>query len=272
MNPRLPECNGLTDADMLALADRTLDGDAFERPAILLRAAYPSIEDVGALTLGRVNQLLLQLRRRCFGGTFQFVDKCPDCGEGVEFVLGETDFFPESTVPRDESTGHSLRHQGWRIEYHPIRLTDWTRARATASSGRDADPEAAARALLSACVEKARYKQKPKPLDAIPTEVWEALSHALNQADPWAEMCFNLVCPKCRKNWESFFEPVDYLLQEIESRARSVLSQIHTLASAYGWTEPTILALTPERRARYIRIIEESTESTPLWTARAAAR
>ena len=42
------------------------------------------------------------------------------------------------------------------------------------------------------------------------------------------------------------------LWEEIEARALVLLREVHHLASAYGWSEAQILALTPARRASYL--------------------
>jgi len=42
---------------------------------------------------------------------------------------------------------------------------------------------------------------------------------------------------------------------------RSVLRDVHLLASVYHWTEPDILALTRDRRADYLAMIEEELEA-----------
>jgi hypothetical protein len=40
----------------------------------------------------------------------------------------------------------------------------------------------------------------------------------------------------------------------MDARARALLAEVHSLARAYGWTEPEILALSPQRRAAYLEM------------------
>jgi hypothetical protein len=42
---------------------------------------------------------------------------------------------------------------------------------------------------------------------------------------------------------------------ELQARATALLADVHVLASAYGWTEPQVLSLSPERRAAYLELI-----------------
>jgi hypothetical protein len=45
------------------------------------------------------------------------------------------------------------------------------------------------------------------------------------------------------------------LWREIESMAGRLLRDVHALASAYGWHEKDILALSPVRRQFYLTLI-----------------
>ena len=40
------------------------------------------------------------------------------------------------------------------------------------------------------------------------------------------------------------------------ARAGALLHEVHRLASAYGWSEAQILALSPARRAQYLALVE----------------
>jgi hypothetical protein len=58
-------------------------------------------------------------------------------------------------------------------------------------------------------------------------------------------------------------DPADYFYRELAASSRRLLLQIHALAGAYGWTEAEILALSPPRRATYVKLIEEQGGSSP---------
>jgi hypothetical protein len=48
------------------------------------------------------------------------------------------------------------------------------------------------------------------------------------------------------------FDIVTFLWREIENLAGHLLRDVHTLASAYGWRESDILALSAARRDFYL--------------------
>ena len=74
-------------------------------------------------------------------------------------------------------------------------------------------------------------------------------------ADPMAEIHLVLDCPCCQHKWEAPFDIVAFLWREISAAARRLLREVHTIASAYGWTETEILALSPARRRIYLEIV-----------------
>ncbi len=76
------------------------------------------------------------------------------------------------------------------------------------------------------------------------------------QADPLAETRLALECPSCAHAWEESFDIAGFLWEEIEARARRIVFDVHALASAYGWTEAQILALSAvsRRRALYLEM------------------
>jgi hypothetical protein len=81
------------------------------------------------------------------------------------------------------------------------------------------------------------------------------IGRALALADPHAEIRLPLQCPACGHGWEETLDIASFTWEEIEARARRLLFDVHTLASAYGWTEAEILSLGASRRARYLELV-----------------
>ncbi|MGH8547064.1 MAG: hypothetical protein ACRERU_00360 [Methylococcales bacterium] len=69
---------------------------------------------------------------------------------------------------------------------------------------------------------------------------------------PLAHIELTLSCPDCRNTWHETLHVIDFLWQEIANLARRLLFEVAQLASAFGWSEREILALTPERRRSYL--------------------
>ncbi|MET0722074.1 MAG: hypothetical protein ABWY64_14700, partial [Tardiphaga sp.] len=52
--------------------------------------------------------------------------------------------------------------------------------------------------------------------------------------------------------FSEYLDMPDYFWGEIENWAQQTLDDVHRLATAYGWDEESVLALTPARRAAYL--------------------
>jgi hypothetical protein len=75
------------------------------------------------------------------------------------------------------------------------------------------------------------------------------------RADPIAEPRLALACPGCGEAQEQTLDPVDFLWSQVQAVARRVLVEIHTLASAYGWSEREILGMSDLRRSLYLQMV-----------------
>jgi hypothetical protein len=85
----------------------------------------------------------------------------------------------------------------------------------------------------------------------LPEELVQAASTAMEKTDEQANVRIALGCPACSHQWSQPFDIVSYLWSEIEEWAQRLVLEIHVLASAYGWSESEIVALTPRRRRLY---------------------
>lgn len=211
--------------------------------AVLLHAlAAPErpVDQLADAPLGVRNAALMALRRAHFGGQLPAWVDCPACGERMEFTLDADDLPP---APTDGDApivvdGHRFRRPSSR---HLAALVD------------AADPDAAARQLLRDCAEAA---------DALPTDatalagLLDAAEAAIEAADPWADLALAVACPACAHETEVSFDIASYLWEELDSHARRLLDDVHALASAYGWSEPQILALSDARRAAYLARVQ----------------
>ena len=75
-------------------------------------------------------------------------------------------------------------------------------------------------------------------------------------SDPLAETLVNLRCAECGHQWEEELDIAAWLWVEIEARARRLLFDVHTLATAYGWSEHEILSLSEPRRTLYLEMVQ----------------
>lgn len=65
----------------------------------------------------------------------------------------------------------------------------------------------------------------------------------------------SLTCPSCNHGWHALFDIVSFFWSEIQSWASRIMREVHLLASAYGWRETDILAMSPLRRRLYLEMV-----------------
>ena len=92
------------------------------------------------------------------------------------------------------------------------------------------------------------------PAAGLSEDVMEAIASRLAAADPLAEVLIDLSCLACRHQWQVLLDIERFLWTKISVLARRLLQEVHALASAYGWTEREILALSPARRQSYLEM------------------
>ena len=236
-------------AELLALWERW-GGEPPARRGLALAWAGSELpaQAVAGLTVGERDAVLLSLRERLFGPRVVSTAACPACGERLEldFSVDEVrvDASP-SAQPLDLAVdGFALR----------VRLPSAADA-ADAAAEREVD--GARRLLLERCVVSAREGDEERSPAELPASVVAGVAAELAGADPQAEVRVALACPACGHGWEALFDIVSFLWSEIEAWGERTLREVHVLASAYGWREADVLALSPARRRRYLEMVGE---------------
>lgn len=228
------------------------------RALLLLAAAHPELTDaeLGALPVGRRDAQLLRLRARLFGPRLEATATCPACGEHLEFTVAIDDLLPPGSVGiQPGSSGFPPSPPILlNIEDHALEIVPPTAADLAALDSLSASDSAEA-ALLRRCVRSARLADVPVAADALPAPIVTAISARLAEADPLADLRLGFSCPACSHAWSDPLDIVAYLWRELDSWALRVLREVHTLAHAYGWTEDTILGLSPARRRHYLDLV-----------------
>lgn len=238
----------LSATDMLDLWERGRARSAAERALLMLEAALPrrSAGELGALSLGQRDRLLLRLRAAALGPRLAATTDCPACGEQLEL---ETDCLALLAEAPDRAAGpRSLEVADHVVTY---RLPDGRDAVAIASL-RDAD--AARRELLARCVTGAAAPAGEVPPERLPAPVQSALAEAIARDDPQAETVLALACTSCATRWAAPLDVARFVWAEIAARARRLVLEVDALARAYGWREADVLALSDARRAAYLSL------------------
>ncbi|MFI8071113.1 hypothetical protein ACIF85_20295 [Streptomyces sp. NPDC086033] len=138
-----------------------------------------------------------------------------------------------------------VQQDGWDVEFRLPGVSDLTAA------ARSGDPRAA---LLARCLVSAVRDGTAVSHAELPAAVQQRIAEAVEAADPGADLTLDVACPDCGRATRAELDIASYLWTELDSWARDVLLDVHLLATAYGWSEPEILALSPTRRRYYLEL------------------
>jgi hypothetical protein len=215
---------------------------ALDRALTILAAASPgaSRAALADLSVGERDARLIQLRALVLGPRAEGFAECPRCAERVEFPLDTTAFAQPKELG---ATAHEIEVNGTRVSFRLPTSRDLAEV-VTAP-----DSSQGLRRLVESCV------LAPDEALSLPDETVEAVSRAMLEADPQAEITLQFTCPACVHEWESLFDVADFFWNEIAAQAQRLLREIDALARAYGWTEREILRLPAQRRQTYLELI-----------------
>lgn len=229
---------------------------------ILLSAAWPQVPlaAFSQMSMGQRDACLLSLREQLFGTRLSGLAKCPKCGEQLELAFLVDDIRAPHSDRNDLAADLASASQifgflaeGYRVRFRLPNSADLLAVTAAADEG------ATQRSLLRRCVlsvEEDSVDVTESILDDLPEAVEKALSAEMDQADPQGNVQFELNCPACGHQWFLTFDILRYLWHEIDDWARRTLREVHRLASAYGWSEREILALSANRRQMYLEMVQ----------------
>ncbi len=216
------------------------------RRALLLLAAGGPDAPAG-LTAGQRDARLLELRRRAFGSRLVALADCPRCGERLELAFPVEDVLSDA-VPAPPAE-LALDLDGWAVRFRLPAAID------LADAADRGDAAAARQLLLERCVLAARRGDRELTAGELPEPVVAAVAGRMAEADPRADIRLDLACPGCGHGWQAPLDVVAFFWEELGAWAERTLREIHVLASAYGWGEADILALSPWRRHRYLEMV-----------------
>lgn len=241
----------LSASELLSAWERGIDRLVFERALLLLEASSSqSWEELAALNIGQRDARLIDLREAIFGGSLPCITTCPNCGERLELNLSVSDL-RVSGLPCVEQNNDFLyiEAEGLRLEFRLPNSFDLF----AASAATDTDN---ARALLiERCLLDGHDRENKVSYSSLSSTLLDTLTLAMAEADPQSHLELALSCPSCKHDWKVVFDISSYLWSEIQTWALRILHEVHILASAYGWREADILALSPLRRQLYLESV-----------------
>jgi hypothetical protein len=229
----------LSPRELLEIWERGSRLQPLDQGLLVLSAALPGIQpdEIAGWPLGRRNRALLELHAACIAPQLQAWAECDNCRERMEFEVDTRSFL--STFERSDSQKETVVVNGI-----AFRLPS---SRDLALALQEPDPNQGARRILeTCCIGESFVAWSAGDVNAI--------GEKLAIADPMAEPRLSLTCPACGKEQEESLDLLAFVWSELQALAKRLLRDIHTLASAYGWSEPEILSLSNYRRSKYVEL------------------
>ncbi len=228
----------LSQSDCLAMWESGRTLHPIDQGVLAVQTAFPETRDesVADWPLGRRNRALAELHVECFSRSLRGWTSCVQCVEKLEFELDG-----EALLTMGPHAKQPVRVEGFEF-----RLPT---SRDLAHLATRADAPDIALLLLERC------RLGDAPLDFSEEKV-EEVGSKLALADPLAEILLDFNCPICGAAFQESLELASFLWAELDGRVRRLLLEVHTLASAYGWSESEILELSAARRDFYVETVQ----------------
>lgn len=226
-------------ANLLASWEAGLQAPAPVRGAAVLAKLRPEGEAVLDLPLPDVAALAVACLAEVSGDDVEGVLACGTCGTLLEVRVRLPDLLGEPPVPEPRARGRPAR-----VAVRPPTPRD------LAAAAVDDDARAV---LVRRCVTRADGAAvDPATLSpADLAEIDEALESLAGQALP----VVRAACPDCGGTASGAVDAADLLWRHVEAAAAAVLRDVARLATAFGWREPDVLALTTYRRSAYLSLV-----------------
>jgi len=233
-------------SELLEVWEQGYSQPPHHRALLLLAAACPEepSEALAKLSIGSRDARLLTLREWTFGSEFAGFTHCPACGEKLEFTVCLADLRFCTSELRDEM--FHLVSDDYQVDYRLPCTLDLIEA------GSAAGTQHGRLMLLQRCIRSAQYQDQKVSMDQLPDTVLEAVTVHMADQDPQADTRLSLSCPGCNHRWEALFDIVSFFWNEIQAWAVRIITEVHLLASAYGWCEADILSMSSLRRHMYL--------------------
>ena len=236
---------GLSAAEVLGVWERGRGKRPVQRALELFSAAVP-MESPDVLALRSVAErdaALVSLREQTLGPQMQSIVECPRCGEKLELTFAIADIRASRSEHHAEEI--SLEIGDYKLQLRPPNSLDLDAASEAGENGSDA--------LFQRCLISAT--KSGSPAEELPGDIVTSAREKMSESDPDTNVQLGVSCATCSHRWTVLFDIVSFFWAEIEACARRLLAEVHALASAYGWTESEILALSATRREFYLEAV-----------------
>ena len=188
------------------------------------------------------DRLLRAVHEQLFGDRIEATAKCTACGEGLEVSFSVRELAESqrrqapTTVEGPDEAGSYRALDGRRF-----RLPHSNDLRCVAGL----HAEDAGRALLERCL-----------VDGDPSGDAAVVEEAMEAVGPVLDVELDARCPHCEASQQVQFDIASFLLCALYRERRWLTSEVHRLATAYGWSLDEILAIPRSLRREYVALVE----------------
>jgi hypothetical protein len=192
--------------------------------------------DAAALPVGDVDALVAELRRAAIGDALVAEGRCATCATPVDVDFSLAALLQHAR-PRASRAAVAERDGWWRLRASDTRFRIPTAADVLAAGDLTE--------LVARCI-----------AGASPAADVRRVERALEALAPTLRTTGLGSCPECGAEVVVDVDARALCLEELRFLAGSVLEDVHLLASAYRWSEESILALPSPRRRTYAQMIQ----------------
>lgn len=235
----------MTASDLLSLWE-CCRGQApgYQALALLSGCAGVAPESAKSLSVGARDRALIAARKNLFGPRLDSCINCPEC----DALLELTQDLDELATEEPKFSQGTIQSGSVRVQWRLPTAGDM------AEITRSTSVVAARYELIRRCLVSIAVDGRMHDPDEWPDEILAVVEREIRQADPASDLTLALVCPGCRHRWEATFDVVSLLWAELNELCERLLSDVHRLATAYGWRESDILTMSAMRRAVYLEM------------------
>lgn len=239
----------LSALELLYVWEQGISESPVNQAILILSSACPEVskKEIMELSIGQRDRYLITLREWTFGSQFVGLASCPSCGENFELnfsteeiLQGTKDFLETELAISVDNFDVSFRLPN---SQDILSVKDLR------------DIPSVQQHLTEQCILKVKHEGKEIATKQLPEHLLEAIVDKMAEQDPLADIQLGLTCPSCALCWHSTFDIVSYFWAEINAWAYRILAEVHTIASAYAWSEADILVMSSLRRQLYLEMI-----------------
>lgn len=199
-------------------------------------------EELMTLSMAERDLELLRLRQASFGDLMKGSLPCGACGTRLEFGISVQRMIERFETLRRPAEA-TVAAGRFTFVMRPVNSRD------LAAIVSETEPRRELLALCTSLIEPGGVVVQ----DAV-VACEERVTEQFNWLNEGAETRFSVPCMACGVSGQVDLDIARFLWTEVRHAALTILREVHELASAYGWAERAIFAMSAARRSAYLEM------------------